>query len=1058
MSAIGKPLNLRLFLEGIEIPCVSANVSIGVNAPAAASIQAIPADEGLVLHPRTMVHLFFLADTVIEVDGVRGAPRKLTEYKLLFSGEMIAYQFQQTPQSRGLVLQCVDFSSYWDSAHATAIEYGPGGNWATHSAGLNASNAALFDDIVSQIPARLAAWLRDTPKTPGLSTIDGLAGGIIRILEAVGGVPGYERGINDFFTVAELRCHLLQQIIAEENDNTARRLIEGTVFDEWLRNGLQNMGQQVTFRDIIKLLFQYIYYEMVPNPVAKYSSARKGKLWWREVPPTTLSKMASGASAYATLTALYSETTTKLMGSSEFSQLMWEGYLRSLTDYVSKVIASLKGVGGAAAADSKRCIAKLEEILAKAKEAAGKVPDSWKNDYVQGFSNLLGDAAKIINDSTLVVKSAPLPYSDARLPRLHSQIFRPDCWFSPPPVCNVVFPEQFASLQYERNYMGEVTRTLVLVYNTIVGQDKLLATRILAPNTMAGAQSLIREVGRNSYRLLMPHEYHTGIVPREEWLPNTASTGSETDASKREASSGARVSWAQRVALFNFYKYRFANRSAQVGGRFNPGLVCGFPALVIRAPYYPNDQEQLKAFTETTTSSTEGATHAEMLKALLNNPETFGAPPVHLLGMIGSLSHSVGQDGGTSTFTMHHVRHHDGKDDEFLRLAKGAATIQRNIRITLSVDTINAMKSGKEKDTLLAFMAGITPQKVAVSKARVISKVSSTGGETEESAVAEVPPPPGTTFATFRGERGLTPAAGAVIVRGVPGPFKRGTVSDIEVVDATIVALGKSKAFASAAVTIMIDVPVTNEVPTEEIIRPRSWFSKKYANDLIGRDIYQHFFGCGSIVDELRIALDENEIIESPDDAIAQVEAGASGTDFLKYVDALTIKTSKVLTHTIERSANYLAYAYGQVKRNSRDVESFIQQYTYRPIATRTEMFGDDDLEFSIEANGKATPLARTSTPAQAQEGEFSGWEDPRLNEEPTYPFVGFHTSAIHPQLVTSDVPLAGLVEDMTLRLPRINADGARTPILTKFDMRQEKWSRVMAYYDALMRARAFRG
>ena len=58
--AVAKPLHLRLFLEGIEVPVVAAQISINTNAPATAAVQILPLDIAQNLLPRTIVHLFFL--------------------------------------------------------------------------------------------------------------------------------------------------------------------------------------------------------------------------------------------------------------------------------------------------------------------------------------------------------------------------------------------------------------------------------------------------------------------------------------------------------------------------------------------------------------------------------------------------------------------------------------------------------------------------------------------------------------------------------------------------------------------------------------------------------------------------------------------------------------------------------------------------------------------------------------------------------------------------------------------------------------------------------------
>ena len=105
--AQGHPLHLRLFLEGVEVPVVSAQIQIAANTPASASIQVIATDKVLDLLPRTVVHLFFYdyveaGNTALERDPASRVYDATGEevldyndqdffnsrYKLLFMGEM----------------------------------------------------------------------------------------------------------------------------------------------------------------------------------------------------------------------------------------------------------------------------------------------------------------------------------------------------------------------------------------------------------------------------------------------------------------------------------------------------------------------------------------------------------------------------------------------------------------------------------------------------------------------------------------------------------------------------------------------------------------------------------------------------------------------------------------------------------------------------------------------------------------------------------------------------------------------------------------------------------
>ena len=50
--AIGHKLGLRLFLEGVEVPIISAQIQIVADSPAAATLQIIATDKALeFVHP-----------------------------------------------------------------------------------------------------------------------------------------------------------------------------------------------------------------------------------------------------------------------------------------------------------------------------------------------------------------------------------------------------------------------------------------------------------------------------------------------------------------------------------------------------------------------------------------------------------------------------------------------------------------------------------------------------------------------------------------------------------------------------------------------------------------------------------------------------------------------------------------------------------------------------------------------------------------------------------------------------------------------------------------------
>ncbi len=1058
--AVAKPLHLRLFLEGEEVPVISAQISVNVNSPASASIQVVPLDEVLDLFPRTMVHLFWLdsrvGDGVASTNGgsagqtfdVRG------QYRLLFSGEFIAYSVIQNPNSRGVVLQCVDFSSYWDAAHATAIEYGVNGN-AFGGNGSNVSGGTdVGDDIVNQQANQLLAWIKQHPQTPGLTTVGGLAGGVIRIMEAVGGVSGHHKGFNDFFTAAELRVRLLSQVSAEENDNTATRLFGARVFDEWLRNGLQNIGQQVTLRDLMKLLFQYIYYEFVPNPAAKFDSAVSGKS--RIVPSNknvTLSTDPVGLKVLQdmqnSIIDIDDPNSSPLAAASEAVKRLVSGIFE---------FKNLLSVRPALASD----IGLVQNALSAALSAfASNSKFTPSRDLNNSRKPSLEKIIEVIKNSSQSFQQPGSSVDSSVTQRLRTQIVRPDCWFVAPPRCNVIFPEMYSQFSFERNYLSEVTRSLISIFDTLVGNDQLLNTKILAPNIGLQGRGIGKKTGAGDYRLLMDHEIHTGIIPRMEMLPNTSAVGSNATAADKVRIKGARLSWADRISMFHFFKYRFASRQASVAGRFNPFLVCGFPAVVIRAPYIIPGGLQAHAPPSATafTGDAAGLSNDEVLSLIDSKADEFNAPS-QVIGMIGGFSHNLDQSGGTTSATLHHVRKHIGLDDEFLKIYQDSqgSSVTKAVKTTITLAQATAPGQGRllkllvdstpqsllsalqkqrtSKRTVTQAQGQATIQVVDPSTGAIVSSVIDTAHATvsESDYVSKTSDPAFTTRGRIdkvNRDNILVPSPSGKITSGSRNGFyakQGGVVLGVEVLDASTNFTSLGQAFG--AISIFEDVTLTIGGITsaiEDVLRP-TWFSNSYSNQLIGSNIYDPFFGCGSVVDEL--------IVEGP----TQIPATTNDPDVSSFSSDLQpqdILTSLVIDErasnqiSVSKAINVLGYIYGQIRTQNLDVDEFIRSYIDRPIATISDIFGSVDLELSVDrASGKVTTL--TGTP-------------------------GFHTGAVNPDLVNAG-NLIGISRDLTNNLRRINGVGAKSPVMAKYDVRPSNKSRVVAYIAALSRGPGFRG
>ena len=1142
---VGKPLHLRLFLEGEEVPVIAAQVQINMSAPATASIQIIPLDTALDFLPRTMVHLFFLDS---RVDASTHTSRGT--YRLLFSGEVIGFAYSQTPASRGLVLQCIDFSNYWDSAHVMAISYGPGGNAFTNQGSINGAAMGIFSDIPGQSAAEhLVRWLRARPVTPGLTGISGLAGGVIHVLEAMGGVPGHFKGINDFFTIAELRCRLLSQITAEENDNTAARVLAVGVFEEWLKSGIEQVGGNVTFRDVMKLLFQHIYYEFVPNPAPKFDDAGTSSAYTTQSQirnhPTVLKAKAYIVKVVESLSTFGTkqEKTTETKPKSAFISYLDETR-NSESSQRASILANVKVLNSAidllATLNNKEAgaIESITEASVTLEQFAKRpVAQSLASYPISGAITLLKKAIDSLEQTsgTIVHQNSAASLSA----RLRTQIVRPDCWFSSPPACNVIFPEMYAQLTYDRNFLQETTRLLVAQFNTLVGRDHLLAKHILAP--FAGYNDAAKQAkykGASSYRILMDHEVHVGIIPKSEWIPNTAGISKAVDAEQLKKVSNGRLDWLMKAALFHFFKYRFAARQLSIAGRFNPFLVCGFPGAVITRPYtITGGANALRKG-----HSGQPVPDSEVNDVIHQSADIFEAP-CHFIGLIGGIQHSIDQSGGVTSATLHHVRKHRGIDDEFINLLRktdeGSAT--RVIKVVLNFYDVLKMATTKNANTKpLALLFGVTPQvEEATGTVKPGAKSPKSEVTNNPTQVTKVQPTAEDVGAAIRS--GLSPLANPVVVaqheatfeatqvlesdsnsgqstavkdppRTTRGPIAiinrtdvlvpkgatkvkinekkglyGGKIVGVEILNAklepvsfnvsskavnytatTVGATGVDNqtlaipstslagtktvstsysgvAFTSVIVYEEVTIAASGSLPIEEILRP-SWFSAAYSNQNIGDKIYRPFFGCGAVVDGLRTAgIPPSSTDASPD--ADPVDAKTTAGDLMKRLES---EEASKRANSVEKALNILGYEYGQVKSQGMDVDTFIRDYTERPIATFQDIFGDIE-----EPGGLQFTITDSKVGGDVKVKPIT------VNGITKTPRVGFHTGATHPDLVGTvekGGKLVGLTTDLQAGFTRVGGIGATEPLVQSYDVRPAKKARVMAYKIALSRGPGFRG
>jgi len=1096
-NAYAKQLKLRLFLEGVEIPVISANVQSGPNGPVVASIQIPPLAEGTRLLPRTCVHLYFLdlysADNpLIKVTGATGLAKNPSaaakskhdrtnefiaasndldattianeihtdtvneRYKVLFMGEVVGFQWTKNQSSRSLVLQCEDFSNYWDYAYQwnNTDAFGPG-----LKAVFSGGSTNLFTDILSSKGNKITQLVL-SGRCNSFPKLTGLAAGLVRLLEAIGGsyYPAVEAGKtarkfagqNLFFSLAELRLHITHMIASIENDPTSNKLLRFQGYSGMIDRVLGSLGEQTSMRACITALTGIIFYSSCGQPCPYYipglDATVSGKVQNRYVTTPQGLGIGSSVTQYLDIVTTLRNNITAINSQGKFD-VEFQLDSTELREYVrkqsTKVLAVSNGINQliakAKSAKAPSIVTSLLAQSARSLAAAGHVIPSWtptgpKKLFDKIDKNLESAAINLRRILDTTVSSTTEKQRDPA--RIAAHIIKPDIWFGAPPRCNVLFPEDYDTMQYARMFLQEPTRFLLKTNSEFYGEDVLFDKFYFAPaaQTQEGQTANLQKVLRNN---LLDHELFTGILPIFEKMGEFNTKASKTTTQKKPKKDGP----AQRSANFLYFKHRFNARNMQVSGKFNPYAAVGFPGLVIDKYV---DREAI-------------ATHNQLVEWLNKQPgraDDQKLSPTELSEVLGTnflanftqVSHAVSNQGSARTdYNCTYARQAE-ESVEFLGVEKGN-NVAKNVGAAVRATDVAAVNPPKiySIGPLGGRIVGVT------EVTNIYVRVNAAGADRSSREIAEETTAMEERFkngeidnATLtrtlhrledekaaKTKRAYATGQGRLPVFERPVAKRRGARKAVLVPvgvpvrgSELIEILGSDEPVTFRAYRVSEEVPrfrrETAEAPIEELIRP-GWYDSLWTNPKIGR-AYEGFLGIGSITDPQQIT-DPNagsvgKLSEKQADAIQQgALAESRGDERVDAPAALSLDENS----SVQQAVEFLVLSYSYIKQYGLDVDQFIRSYTWRPIASMVDMFGTSDLELSRPDGA----------------GVVRGIE-------------GFHSRAFGPY--ENIFGLAGPELDTIIGIDRQN------PAHAKADTRRRKLEAVQKYISVLKTSRAILG
>ena len=1086
----GKRLNLRLFLEGQETPVVSASVTAKITSPATASIQVVATDKILNLKPRTLVHLFFLDSYEADEKGVpyppldvgaaakkQGLPENVAlndpaqnkRYKLLFSGEILGLGFAKTAGSRQAVLKCADFTSYWDSAkqfykaqnvmssqNSNRVISFIGGSTQTYNSflGYGSSGKELYN------------LLKSSPATkPGMT---GLLGGIVHVMESMGGVSNKPdarfKGVNDFFSMAELRLRLMEMVGALEYDKTAKYLLKGRRFRRWMTKKIKALGGIASYRDVINEVMRHIHHITAPNPVAYFNpGGAKTKIKVTSTVRIPNKDVAAIDKIVALLTecqAALTKSESMIALQSDFEASFAPNSEPGSTNTVKGWITAwvVDGVGQKnpkiqvllnALSPSTRAAVDPKVLATYQEKSAAVVPGAFSFnsvDYKETADAYNGLAASLVATKKGTSGTRTTTKEVESNKGLYNTLLIPECWFVAPPRCNIIFPDMYGSFTFSRSFLRETTRLQITVSSR---REIVAGTGIYSGLNFGGVRkvykapdtTLMKAIGvgpaTKQIKRLMPHEIHGGIIPGFEWMGQINQL-LPADGKKK---SKKRTDYINRLVSYQFLKRRFSARTLAGNGKMNPYLVPGFPAVVMD-----------RTVTSSMAEYAPKKTHAQLLEMVKNKQVT---APTQYIGLVHSVTHQVSQAGGSTSFQLSHVRTLD-EDREFLGLDKKGTKKKKEVVTDTGTNPTTGQTATNEVVhnalTVLALArtaheTGLPLEHRSLSEER--ESLGTTWSEAIDEAILKCRQAQLSDLKTVRNKaaRAQKELEFARTEFSRTGGKHRTTFSSLETwLGAVQRAEDLLETIKNQKTETRYTVSFDKDLPAEEAIRP-PFYDSIYGNSSIGEKVYTPLIGIGAITDKLdakTTTLDvdvakersdellrkrkmadallglETEDFPLPKDMKARTEKSRKEAESSRaFVDRL-IKEAHFLGEgftSSEDAINALTILYHYVEREGLDKDHFIGSYVRRPIATMVDIFGGSD-----------------------EEGK---------------PVEGFH------QYAYGDVdPMVGGGPWLHSQTPTAELGDAGNPsvISPKLDPRREKYLAVQEYLNELRENRALRG
>ena len=247
----GNSQKCRLFLEGREVPFISANIISSIGEPIRAIVDLVPLQVIKFIKPKTQVHIF-VQDNYNFGD---------MDYYLAFEGEVVGRAMMKQDNARSFQITAVDYSGYWDEAKA--YSYNP--NFLV----------GKMEDVVEGGQAPAAETKQQGATTFSTATtinsvminilVEALKGSTTDLIDGVANVFRALSSINLFYKTAFQRLRMLDRVQVF-SAGRVKDFLKALEMDEFLLTYTGKQGGMTSLREMLINVMQLIFHDFVSVP------------------------------------------------------------------------------------------------------------------------------------------------------------------------------------------------------------------------------------------------------------------------------------------------------------------------------------------------------------------------------------------------------------------------------------------------------------------------------------------------------------------------------------------------------------------------------------------------------------------------------------------------------------------------------------------------------------------------------------------------------------------------------------------------------------------------